>query len=126
MLDALLAAAGQPAAGLQLTGNVVACAGATPQSCTGRRALAGLWKAGLVRHVDGKAGARDTSVAAGTASIRASRPLKLTLKPAPPRDVQAPAGTYYLVAVLTSRADPSVRYGFAVQARSVKAAKGRR
>jgi hypothetical protein len=126
VLDALLAAAGQPAARLQLTGNVVACAGATPRSCTAGGALAGPWKAGLVRHVDGKARARYTTVAAGTASIRASRPLKLTLKPAPPRDVQAPAGTYYLVAVLTSRADPSVRYGFAVQARSVKAAKGRR
>ena len=126
VLDALLAAAGQPAAGLQLTGNVVACAGATPQSCTAGGALAGLWKAGLVRHVDGKAAARYTTVAAGMASIRASRPLKLTLKPAPPRGVQAPAGMYYLVAMLTSRADPSVRYGFAVQARSVKAAKGRR
>jgi hypothetical protein len=126
VLDTLLAAGGRPVGGLLLTGKLVSCGGGTPQACTPGGALAGPWKkAGLVRRVTGEAAARYTTVAAGTATLRARKQLKLTLKPSLPKNAQAPAGTCYLVVVLTSRTDPTARYGFAVQARSVKAAKPR-
>jgi len=126
VLDVLLAAAGEPVGSLVLTGNTVACTAGAAHACTAGGALTSWWKkAGFGRHLSGRAAARYTTVAAGTARLAARTPLQLTLKPALKKNAVAPAGTYYLVVILTSRADPSARYGFAVQVRSVKAAKAK-
>jgi hypothetical protein len=72
--------------------------------------------------VSGPAAAKYTPVAAATASAAAGAPLQLKLRSVLKKNAAPPAGASYLVVVLTSRTDPTMRYGFAVQLRSVTAA----
>jgi len=123
VLDTLLAAAGAPVGGIQLTGNVVVCTTGPVHACTAAGALAG-WSRpiGSVRRLSGPVAATYTPVAAATASAAAGAPLQLKLRSVLKKNAKPPAGASYLVVVLASRTDPTMRYGFAVQLRSVKAA----
>ena len=81
VLDVLLAAAGEPVGSLVLTGNTVACTAGAAHACTAGGALTSWWKkAGFVRHLSGRAAARYTTVAVGTARLAAGTP-RADLKP---------------------------------------------
>jgi hypothetical protein len=103
---------------LTLNGVVYSCAG----TCTANDVLGAYWAAaGGSRSVSAARG-KLTKVATFASSVTATKKTSATLKPVLKKSAKAPVGTYFLVGVLKSKADPSLKYGFAVKTKSVKAA----
>jgi hypothetical protein len=107
-----------------LTGSVSVLTCGTTANCTVAGALKQLFRGGGVRSLSVSAAAYKsiaTAKLSATAGSKAKAALKFGLAPG----AKAPAGKYFLVTVVQNADDSTQRYGFAVQLRSVTAAKAK-